>query len=999
MAESNFHTFKPSDILVVFGLEQGLDHQNKHVLPPNTKSIKEMRSKLADLMSDFPGTVIVIRSIMAPGNCIFSENAMIRHNLNVTQKLHETGILSTGYIRKQSSDTDELQVHINPVSRNNKKSEFLPQFEANKETDSFKETNYFEFSKTRMDNNIVMLYESANYTARELMQEYPDFVSDAPDEIDVEECLTCLVLAANLMKLSYDTTENIHFRNLVVPFMQYLEEKKEKYPEVMDELASTTPPLVSVFTVASMFQYDREAAKKYLKYLETDVLPKIEATVSAAPYNMCTIRHDKISKDLKVDKFCTSRSEQTIHPDFMSALQKRKAPTLVSFRDNNHSFGFGENSCIRSHNMLNSIMDDKKMAIPSKHKKDLDQYLYQTIGREVETTIDNEDRFVKHHQKFTNVMEYLMSRVACRSYSSEGEFSQYNTSENITNQLATRYNIDIKHPLTTNEETNPYDNYYQIFSQNIYFAGIAPSHHTIPITLNSLTPFLVERKTPEGFKQTMLCDMKAVLLTAFTALPKPKHEFKSEITGYDAALYAEDTPLYRRMLWTVVKEGNNTEELKTKFIPPADETSKRDSSYITNDRTLRDAFGPLSDIDIIDGVTDSARDYILDEETTKLLKLLLDNGVGNSKPLDLGCNVLFDPKNLNSWRWGEGHFMKGTEHNAMPCNTLGGMFSLKTKESLSWLPFVQHGQAELFAWSPFLPVKTSLKTLDTYKHLSPDRQAFAHVYDSSVTLNPYIDTFSKDKLHRLFSSRIEVHHNMFNTLSRIRDKSAMEFVLSKDYINKTPTDTNRLRNIIDLTTNKLSYKVESFLEHLDDLDFTVISPPTKQSNVLLRRANTEGRELADIHSAYHIESKVNSENETEYLPKHSDFVQISHVFTAMDKLPHILILLVELSDDWSIHNCTDGSALYGIHTIVVVFGSVSPHLTPTTEALYALYPFANYICNLTSILHDTLQPIVPGVDKLMKKVQQIAKKERSKLMTHIKTTVKSQQKHLNKLTK
>ena len=119
----------------------------------------------------------------------------------------------------------------------------------------------------------------------------------------------------------------------------------------------------------------------------------------------------------------------------------------------------------------------------------------------------------------------------------------------------------------------------------------------------------------------------------------------------------------------------------------------------------------------------------------------------------------------------------------------------------------------------------------------------------------------------------------------------------------------------------------------------------------------------------------------------------------MDRLPHILILLVELSGDWSIHNCTDGSALYGMHTIVVVFGSVSPHLTPTKEALYALYPFANYICNLTSVLTDDLEPVIPAVHKLMKKVQQHAKNERSRLLTHINTTIKSQQKHLQKLMK
>ena len=124
MAESNFHTFKPSDMLVVFGLEEGLNNENKHALPPNTNSIKEMRKKLANLISDFPGTVIVIRNIMSSTNCIFSENAMIRNNIDVTHKLHEIGILSTGYLRKQSSDTDEVQVPMNEISTYNKKAEF-----------------------------------------------------------------------------------------------------------------------------------------------------------------------------------------------------------------------------------------------------------------------------------------------------------------------------------------------------------------------------------------------------------------------------------------------------------------------------------------------------------------------------------------------------------------------------------------------------------------------------------------------------------------------------------------------------------------------------------------------------------------------------------------------------------------------------------------------------------------------------------------------------------
>ena len=129
------------------------------------------------------------------------------------------------------------------------------------------------------------------------------------------------------IKLEHDTTQNIHFRNLIVPFLEYV---RDKHPEVVANLG------LGQFAILKDVEYDNESAKKYLKYLETDILPKMQTSVSAYPYNMCTIRHDKISKDLKVDKFCTSRSEQAVHPDFMSALQKRKAPTLVSFRDNNH---------------------------------------------------------------------------------------------------------------------------------------------------------------------------------------------------------------------------------------------------------------------------------------------------------------------------------------------------------------------------------------------------------------------------------------------------------------------------------------------------------------------------------------------------------------------------------------------------------------------------------------------------------------------------------------
>jgi hypothetical protein len=139
------------------------------------------------------------------------------------------------------------------------------------------------------------------------------------------------------------------------------------------------------------------------------------------------------------------------------------------------------------------------------------------------------------------------------------------------------------------------------------------------------------------------------------------------------------------------------------------------------------------------------------------------------------------------------------------------------------------------------------------------------------------------------------------------------------------------------------------------------------------------------------------DNNFQYKPRFPGLVNVSSFFKELEHPPNVLVLLVDLNEDWGIHKCFDCSCLCGIHTIVVVFGEIEPTKAPTTEQLFAIYPFANYICNVTTKLDDNGRYWeIEEMEEFNEIVTKRWETEKKKLVSHIHEIHKIQERFVEK---
>ena len=948
----NFSKYKPDDILVVFGLEEGLCSDKCNVLPPCMSDKAHMHAELSTLIRDFPGMVIVIRSLMDRNNVIFQKTAYTRHyNSDFNSNLKHANILNAGSVKRQFETIDKLEQYTNPVARKNPPDKYNKQtYKAHEEQRDMK---YFGF----IDHSAKMTYDQLMRIQEAQLRNI--HIPRIKPYKDVLERLTCTMAYLMLRSLTKDQTEHDVMKRIAAP-LYFMEESSMK--DFMNKNCYNYELMIESFTNGlTKDEVKHELYEEGNKLFDTKITSKvreeyrdlitkelekirIEDDTDFSQFTKCKINHDKISADLEVPKYCLYKSKGSIVCDtFQTALLNRKHPTMIAYRDNMHSYGCGENCHIRGHNLLNSLIDLENMLILPHNKKRTPQE-EEDIKKKLETSNVGaySDESTKRREKMTTVMEYLMSRFSCNSQTNycTNTNGQWNKGNKCMN-LASCHNSEIEIISSQTKIKSCYLHYSQIFSQNVYFAGFAPSKYSLEITLNSLMPFIVEEKSQSHIYRCQV-DIDAILLTDYTALPIPKYpgfKTKSKEEKYELALSQNKAPLFRRILWS--DDGRN---------------DGNDDSLITgqhqHEQRLQRGFGPGPYLFGNVGYES------LDDESKHITDLLCKNTLNNAKPIDLGCNITVDDEMQRHWSW------RGTP-TYMMCPELGGLFQTKQYG-------IYYQSARKLFWSTYLPIATDLRTLDTYRNICPEREDFAHVRNARSILRTTWDFKTPQDL--LFKPRVITEGGMLREgcmklMSHHLDKQLLKNVQEYVYIDLTDTCEERKKKLLirDLVRNGFKKEVVS----MEDGKISIA--PCSDLN------------LTDS-SVYNIESIHDEDDDSvEYAPEYQNLVRIEPLFKPLHTVPNILVLLVDIPDSWRFTRCFDSSCLHGVYTLIVAFGDLDPSKAPSTEELFAMYPFANHICNVTNKV-DTLED--DEDEELIKIVDKQWERERKGFKTYLQGVLK-----------
>ena len=346
--------------------------------------------------------------------------------------------------------------------------------------------------------------------------------------------------------------------------------------------------------------------------------------------------------------------------------------------------------------------------------------------------------------------------------------------------------------------------------------------------------------------------------------------------------------------------------------------------------------------------------------------------------------------------------MKNRIHPAYtPCNELGGKFSLKSHTG-SWF---SPEYFNTYYWSTCLPISTDLHTLSTYKHICPERQSFSHIRHTEMDYRANIMKAFQHIHDFLFKPRVTTINGMLRPIRHIYVENSIAKFSVRSALQLTHQQMDVFQ-YIDLTTRSTKHMKRYLLEDLENIGFKqqeaarisgkISVAPVPASDEEELREILEANKLNDVFELYMIDAEE-KDNKFQYKPRFPGLVNVSSFFKELEHPPNVLVLLVDLNEDWGIHKCFDCSCLYGLHTIVVVFGEIEPTKAPTTEQLFAIYPFANYICNVTTKLDDNGRYWeIEEMEEFNEIVTKRWEKEKKKLVSHIHEIHKIQERFVEK---
>ena len=771
-----------SDILVLSGLETQIAN-SPHVLPDGVDSMTAMNENLVDLITFYPGTLVVVRSVMKPDNCIFSKGC---GGLRLSRAPRNAAMEKMG-ITTQDSDSK---------NRRGGDKAFIPAKGAIQDMDGsqFKEIQTGAKRTRRHSRFFHVDGEKAfgNRLSEKIMQ---------------------------AIRYSYDRDPEV---------IEAAKEDLQNLPKLEQSIISDI-----LDNDDNDFDYDL-------------IDDNFQKTVH--------IMHDEICKNLHVRPYCTRKHEHDVYPPFEEAIARRRALTIVAFRDNvSHADrknirdeGYGPNLSVRGHDFMNSLIDENHgVIIPWATTDDYDVRILRV--REVLSA-----PVMLSKPKSVRLFDFIANTAACRALNRSS--GQWKLGDGLVQSYPHAINESIK------DDKKPYAKY----TQRVLFAGNTPSMHCLKTSMASLQPIQVTSTDADGYTHEVKVDLRPMLLTGALSL---SNEPGKAIT-YEQALTMPDTCIFRHIL---IKQQAN--DMTTKISQKLN--------------TMKDAGLPQH-------IAYAEGEYL--------------------KPLDVGCLVLGNPSS------GEG-------------------------------------------WSTVLPIESSLRDLDMYVLVQPEREVFTSPKNpSSLELRESMSSFAamtpiviltkncimseaESTQYMLGSDAYGPLHGALSLLHtwnrkrprmRVMDLCPTEFQLYKNFIRNSGL-------LLGFAESYLGEKNYRYAKKVTNAELT--------------------------NSVYALDSDGK--------PLQPEYAK-SGPYVAQRRTPAVMVVFVDVGNEFNWAEDMREAVLRASHLVVVAFGKIAPSRAPTTEQLYLRFPHANYVANLTTA--GSLVPASPSA-----RIQHETLKEDAfkRLLTHL----------------
>lgn len=543
------------DILLVSGLESQIATSPK-VLPSGLTSHQQLNVQLCDLIENFPGTLVVVRSVMERDNVLFSKTSFTKMRTMeklFPQSLRDVGVCDTDAVAEHCRTFDPLRVLLGEAPEVCGGAYDSAAFKAGRPTP------YFAI-RCGKDALKIVHNKHEDFLKELFPTEYWETIVQLTNErAFYMRKLLMLLLHSKLNQQSlagWDHNALEHFNDAYNK--SSIDEFKHDmsslyYSELMQELFNNAH-IYQVWKkrVEYMANGDGNGEpnghESDLADLESKIMPPdLGDDNEFARYVFADIDHVAVNKDLHVHAYCTEPHQHEVDMAFVEALAKRRYATVVAFRDNitspnSPNQGFGCNLYTRAHDFMNASLDARYSVILPSELDDISEVQRLVRVREMLTPP------LPSTKPRISLFEYLAcagARLACTrdrgQWRGQGDLDADHRSYRDT-VFSKGINDAVKECIVP---PPPYG-LHGTFRQNVIFAGNSPSPHCLKVSMNSLVPLTVETRDENGFSYRVRVDLRPVLQTQLMSLSRTGGQRNS----YAEALALHDTPIFRRILLT-----------------------------------------------------------------------------------------------------------------------------------------------------------------------------------------------------------------------------------------------------------------------------------------------------------------------------------------------------------------------------------------------------------------------------------------------------------------
>ena len=536
------------DILLVCGLESQIATSPK-VLPSGLSSNQQLNIQLCDLIENFPGTLVVVRSVMERDNVLFSKASSTKTR-NVEklfpQSLKDVGVCDTDAVAEHCRTFDPLRVLLGqkPEGVEYKPTHFK----------GGRPTPYFAIAAG------ISALKLNHKTDEDFLRElFPTEYWKAINQMSNDEAFYMRKLLMMLLHSRFGSSSSLNtsfgdnFEVLKHFHYAYNESSIQEFDD-SDESSLFYSELVQELFETTLYKEWKNADNDILDDPNNELdnkdsktpAPDLNDDDKIGNYVFAEIDHVAVNKGLHVHAYCTEQHQHEVDMAFVAALAKRRHATVVAFRENitapcSPNQGFGYNLYTRAHDFMNASLDARYSVILPSELQEISDVQRLVRVREMLTPP------LPSTKPRISLFEYLAcagARLACTR--NRGQWrGQGKLDDPHRNYRDTVFPKGINKAVAECEEEPPYE-LHGTFRQNVIFAGNSPSPHCLKVSMNSLVPLTVETRDENGFSYRVRVDLRPVLQTQLMSLSRTGGQRNS----YAEALALHDTPIFRRILLT-----------------------------------------------------------------------------------------------------------------------------------------------------------------------------------------------------------------------------------------------------------------------------------------------------------------------------------------------------------------------------------------------------------------------------------------------------------------